>query len=304
VPLDPAIQVLLDQLAQVGGPTLRESGVEQGRQAYQLMAMLDGETTPLDRVEELDAGGVPARLYAAGRDGTRPIIIWIHGGGWVIGDLETADRTCRRLAAGTGALVISLDYRLAPEHPYPAAPDDCINALRWIVDHAGEIGGVASHIAIGGDSAGGNLSAVTALRARDEGIALRLQLLVYPVTDCTMSSGSYDANGEGYLLSADSMDFFVGHYLSAGLDPKDPRVSPLYADDLCGVAPALIITAEFDPLCDEGEAYADRLKDADVPVTVRRFDGQVHTFYALNSITEAAGEAMTISVDALNKAFS
>src|SRR5438128_7986790 len=161
MPVDPAIQVVLDQLAEAGGPTLRESGVEQGREMIRMLAMLEGEPSPLERVEALDVGGVPARLYATNMGDVRPIVVWIHGGGWVIGDLETADRTCRKLAIGTDAIVISLDYRLAPESPFPSAPDDCIAALRWIVDHASELGGDATRIAIGGDSAGGNLAAVT-----------------------------------------------------------------------------------------------------------------------------------------------
>jgi acetyl esterase len=175
--------------------------------------------------------------------------------------------------------------------------------LRWLVEHAAELGGDSTRIAIGGDSAGGNLSAVVALQARDEGISLRFQLLVYPVTDCTMSSSSYRENAEGYLLSADSMDWFVNHYLG-DTDPKDSRVSPLYADDVSGVAPALVITAEFDPLRDEGEAYAERLREAGVKVTARRFDGQVHGFYGLGTITEGANEAIAISVDALTAALS
>jgi acetyl esterase len=222
--------------------------------------------------------------------------VWYHGGGFVIGDLESADRTCRKLAIGTGALVVSVDYRLAPEHPFPAGPDDCFAALRWIVDNAASLGGDSSRLAVGGDSAGGNLAAVVALQARDQGVALRHQLLVYPVTDCTMSSTSYDENAEGYLLTRDSMDWFVVHYLSAGADAKDPRVSPLYADDLRGVAPALVITAEFDPLRDEGEAYAERLRDAGVEVETRRFDGQVHGFFGLGTITPVANEAVDLAI--------
>jgi acetyl esterase len=305
MPLDPAVKLLLDQVGQAGGPTLREAGVDQGRQMLQAMALLDGEPVEVARVENITIGDtIPARLYAASTGETLPIIVWYHGGGFVIGDLETADRTCRTLAAGAGALVVSVDYRLAPEDPFPAGPDDCFTALRWIVDHAGELGGDASRIAVAGDSAGGNMAAVTALRARDEGVPLRYQLLVYPVTDCTMSSSSYEENAEGYLLTRDSMDWFIGHYLSGGADAKDPRVSPLYADDLRGVAPATVITAEFDPLRDEGEAYAERLRDADVDVELDRFDGQIHGFFALNSITPGAGEAVQLAIDKLKAALA
>ncbi|HEV3226597.1 MAG TPA: alpha/beta hydrolase [Acidimicrobiales bacterium] len=304
MPVDPAIQTMLDQLAEAGGPTLEQAGVEQAREMIRMLAVLEGDPAPLERVEDIEVGGVAARLYATGSGGARPILVWIHGGGWVIGDLETADRTCRKLAIGTDAIVISLDYRLAPEHPFPAGPDDCVAALAWIIDHAAEIGGDRSRIALGGDSAGGNLSAITALHARDNGIPLRFQLLVYPATDLTLSSASIDENGEGYLLTKESMVWFTGHYLTGGTDPKDPRVSPLYTDDLTGVAPALVITAEFDPLRDEGEAYAERLKDAGVPVTLRRFDGQIHGFYPLGSITEGANEAIALSIAALKAALN
>jgi acetyl esterase len=304
MPLDPAVKTMLDQLAEAGGPTLREAGVDQGRQMLQMMAMLEGEPAEIARVESVTIDGIPARVYAASADDALPVLVWYHGGGFVIGDLETADRTCRKLAIGAGALVISIDYRLAPEHPFPAGADDCITALRWIVDHAKELGGDPSRIAIGGDSAGGNLAAVTALRARDAGLPLRHQLLVYPVTDCTMSSSSYEENAEGYLLSADSMDWFIGHYLGGTTDAKDPHVSPLHADDVSGVAPALVITAEFDPLRDEGEAYAERLRDAGVDVEVRRFDGQVHGFFGLGSIWPAANDAVDLAIAHLRKAFS
>lgn len=304
MPLDPGLEAALTQMAQAGGPTLREGGVEQGRQMMQMMAMLDGEPVEVARVEDLTvAGSIPARLYGPADGTNHPILVWYHGGGFVIGDLDTADPTCRKLAAATGAVVVSVDYRLAPEHPFPAAADDCLAALRWVVDHATDLGGDPTRIAVGGDSAGGNLAAVTALAARDAGIDLRYQLLVYPVTDCTMSSASYDTNGQGYLLTADSMDWFIGHYLSGG-DAKDPRVSPLFADDVSGTAPALVLTAEFDPLRDEGEAYAERLRDAGVDVELRRFDGQVHGFFALSTLTAGTGEAIALAVARLNSAFS
>jgi len=249
-------------------------------------------------------GRIPARAYAVTTDRSLPIVVWYHGGGFVIGDLETADRICRKLAIGTGALVISIDYALAPERPFPAGPDDCFAALQWIIENAESLGGDSSRVAIGGDSAGGNMAAVTAIRARDAGIALRHQLLVYPVTDCTMTSTSYVANAEGYLLTADSMDWFIGHYLSGGADAKDPRVSPLYADDLRGLAPALVITAEFDPLRDEGEAYGERLEEAGNDVVLRRFDGQIHGFFPLGAVIPAANDAVTLAVDHLKAALA
>ena len=305
MPLDPIVKTMLDQMAEVGGPTLREAGVEQGREMIRMLAMMEGDPLEIARVEPLTvADSIQARLYADAAGSSLPIVVWYHGGGWVIGDLETADRTCRKLAAAAGALVISIDYALAPERPFPAGPDECWAALRWIVDHADELGGDASRVAIGGDSAGGNMAAVTAIRARDEGLTLRHQLLVYPATDCTMTSTSYVDNAEGYLLTADSMDWFIGHYLSGGAEAKDPRVSPLYADDVRGVAPALVITAEFDPLRDEGEAYAEKLKEAGVDVAVQRFDGQIHGFFGLGSIIPAANDAVALAVDHLKTALN
>jgi acetyl esterase len=306
MPLDPAVKTMLDQMAEAGGPTLREAGVEQGRQMLQMLSMLEGEPAEVARVDDITvAGTIPARVYAVSTDGAqRPVLVWYHGGGFVIGDLETADRVCRKLAIGTGALVVSVDYRRAPEAPAPACADDCFATLQWVIEHAGELGGDATRVAIGGDSAGGNLAAVTALRARDAGIELTFQLLVYPVTDCTMSSSSYEENAEGYFLTRDSMDWFIGHYLSGGADAKDPLVSPIFADDLRGAAPALVITAEFDPLRDEGEAYAERLRDAGVDVTSRRFDGQVHGFFPLGALWPAGNDAVALAVDKLNAAFA
>jgi acetyl esterase len=295
---------MLDQAAAAGVPTLREAGVEQGRQMYQHIAMLDGTPVTVERVEDISIGGtIPARMYASAIGGPLPMLVWFHGGGFVIGDLETADRTCRKLAAGAEMLVVSVGYRLAPEEPFPAGPDDCFSALCWVIDNATRLGGDPRRVAIGGDSAGGNLAAVTALQARDQGLLLRYQVLLCPVTDCTMAWPSYHEYGEGYLLTRDDMDWFIGHYLSGRQAAQDPRVSPLYASSLRGVAPALIITAEFDPLRDEGEAYGERLRDADVEVEVRRFDGQVHGFFGLSSITSVAEEAIDLVTARLRGAF-
>jgi acetyl esterase len=217
----------------------------------------------------------------------------------VIGDLDTADSTCRALANGSGAVVVSVDYRLAPEHRFPAAVEDCLAALDWVVANGTELGADSTRIAVGGDSAGGNLAAVASIAARDKGIALRHQLLVYPVTDATFSQPSMDENAEGYLLTKDSMLWFGDHYFGDNGDAKDPRLSPLYADDLTGVAPATVLTAEFDPLRDEGEAYAERLREADVPVELTRYDGMIHGFFALGMVTPVAGEAMELATSRL-----
>jgi acetyl esterase len=224
----------------------------------------------------------------------------------VLGDLDTADSTCRSLTVKSGAAVVSVQYRLAPEHPYPAGVDDACVAASWVASHAGEIGGDPSRIAVGGDSAGGNLATVTALQLkRKGGPRFCFQLLVYPVTDGGMNHPSYHDNGEGYQLTADAMAWFYELYLVDG-DRQDPCVSPLYAplDDLAALPAALVITAEFDPLRDEGEAYARRLQEAGIPVKLSRYDGQIHGFFGLDTLIDAGNDALEEAAAALRDAFS
>jgi acetyl esterase len=222
----------------------------------------------------------------------------------VIGDLESADPTSRKLANRSGAVVVSVDYRLAPEHPFPAAVDDCWAALEWVAANAGEIGGDATRLAVGGDSAGGNLAAVVAAKAAQAGgPQLRHQLLVYPATDLTFSYPSIDSNGDGYLLTKKSMRWFVDHYLG-NADPKDPIVSPLYTDDVSGVAPATVLTAEFDPLRDEGAAYAERLTESGVDCDHHCYDGMIHGFFGMGTITPVALESMDAACARLRTALA
>jgi len=293
MPVDPPIQAMLDAMAEAGGPSLSDLTPVQGRELMKNLALADGAGEPVAHVDDRAIAGVPVRVYRA--EGTpasdAPCLVWIHGGGFVIGDLDSTDSVARKLANRTGAVVVSVDYRLAPEAPFPAAPDDCLAVLEAIVGNPSELGVDVSRIAVGGDSAGGNLAAVTAISARDQGVPLRHQLLVYPATDLTMSHPSIVENGEGYLLTKDGMEWFMRHYLG-DQEPKDPKASPLYADRLDGVAPATVITAEFDPLRDEGNAYADRLRDAGVPVEHRQFDGQIHGFFGMTGITAGAVEAV------------
>ena len=299
MPLDAQAQVLLDQLAAAGGAPLSETDPETARTMFAAMAALAGTPEEVATIENRtipgpDGNDIPIRIYTP-TSGTapRPGIVFFHGGGWVIGDLESHDAPCRAMANATGAVVISVDYRLAPESRAPAAAEDSYAATKWVANNAGVLGVDPGRLAIAGDSAGGNLTAVTALLARDRGgPPLRFQLLIYPVTDCTLSSGSMEENAEGYLLTADSMRWFVDHYLGTTIDPKDPIVSPLHADDLSGLPPAHVVTAEFDPLRDEGEAYAARLKDAGVPVTVKRYDGQIHGFFSMGMVIDAARDAL------------
>ncbi|MDL4776438.1 MULTISPECIES: alpha/beta hydrolase [Thermomonosporaceae] len=263
----------------------------------------------LPRVRDLsvrgeDGAAVPARLYRPEPPaaGPLPLLVYLHGGGWVLGGVDNVDAACRELAAGAGCAVLNVGYRLAPEHPFPAAVDDAWTALAAVAADPGRYGAVPGALAVAGDSAGGNLAAAAALMARDRGVALAHQLLVYPVTDTAMDTASWSAFGSGYGLDADAMARFMGLYRGAA-DPADPRLAPLRAADLSGLAPATVVTAEYDILRDEGEAYARRLADAGVPVRLRRFDGVVHSFFLLPEIFDAGAEAMRFAVRRLRTAF-
>lgn len=285
---------LLDMLAALDGPALAEMDPADARAAYAAMGAMNPptETPPVMRDLEIDRpdGSVGARLYLPGGDGPHPVLVWYHGGGWVIGDLETSDATARTLCVKAGIAVLSVDYRLAPEHRFPAAVVDARAALDWARSGGdGEVDG--TRVAVGGDSAGGNLAAVVAQQARDEGVHLAHQLLVYPATDLTRSSASYVENADGYFLTADTMKWFCDHYLG-DTDPTDPVASPLHATDLKGLAPATVITAELDPLRDEGEAYAAAMSEAGVTVELVRYDGQIHGFLGLHALLDDANTAL------------
>jgi acetyl esterase len=304
MPLDPAAKNVLDLLAAMGGTPLHESTPDEGRASFAGLKMLGGDGADVASVTPATYGGVPGITVTPHGTGPFPVLVWIHGGGWVIGSADESIATARDLAAGANCIVVSLDYRLAPEHKAPAAADDCITAVGWVLDHAHEFGGDSARVAVGGDSAGGNLAALTALRF---GSRLRQQVLVYPATDLTLTSPSIDENAEGYLLTKASMQWFVGHYLDgSGTSATDPGISPAFANDaaLAASAPAFVITAEFDPLRDEGEAYAARLSSLGVPVTARRFDGQIHAFYSMPAVIPAAADAIAQTTEVLRVAFS
>jgi acetyl esterase len=245
---------------------------------------------------ETDAGPLQARQYVPAEQAPAPpLLVYYHGGGFTYGDLETHDGVCRLLCKHSGAHVLAIDYRLAPEHPFPAAVEDARAALRWAIAHAPELGADPARVGVGGDSAGGNLAAVTAqLAARDGGPAPVLQLLIYPVTDFTRATGrSRELFGEGFLLTSSEIDWFDENYLGAGREAaSDPRVSPLYGEDLGDLAPAIVVTAAFDPLRDEGEAYAEAMRAAGTPVTLRRFEGFIHAFINLGGVNPACREAV------------
>jgi acetyl esterase len=309
LPVHPQVQMLLDGLAQAGGDPLDQMSPADAREVYRGLIAFDQpeEVTRVDdRLIPADGTDVPVRVYtpADAVGGNAPLLIWIHGGGWVIGDLDTADATARALANRSGAVTVSVDYRLAPEHPAPAALEDCLAALTWCVENAELLGADASRVAVGGDSAGGNLAACLCQRVRDEfGPDIDFQLLVYPVTDCTLSTESMDENAEGYFLTKATMEWFVGHYVGSG-DPKLSSVSPLYADSFAGLPPAFVITAELDPLRDEGEAYASQLRDAGVPVEHVRYDGQIHGFFGLAGILDDGRAAVDRAGAALRAALT
>jgi acetyl esterase len=286
MPLDSQSQAFLEQLAATGAPPLHELSVAEARQVIVTLFGTQGDPEPVGAVEERTipgAGGeMPTRIYMPYGTGPFPVLVYLHGGGWVIGDLEAYDATCRALTNAAGCLVVAMEYRLAPEHTFPAAPEDCYAATCWVAANATAIGGDPRRIAVGGDSAGGNLAAVVAQMARDRGgPALVYQLLVYPVTDYGYDTTSYRENAEGYLLTKDAMVWFWNHYLRSADDGNNPLASPLRANDLHGLPPAMVLTAEFDPLRDEGEAYAIRLQEAGVPVTLKRYAGTIHGFFSL-----------------------
>jgi acetyl esterase len=306
--LDPQARMLLDQLEALGGPPLSQQTPEEARAGFAALAAVAGP--PEDPVPTEDrsipgpSGEIPVRIYRPESDRPLPVVVYFHGGGWVIGDISSHDTTCQRLASGVPAIVVSVDYRLAPEHRFPAAVDDCDVATSWVSTHATEFGGDPARLAVAGDSAGGNLAAVVALHARDaDGPAIAFQLLIYPGTDMTRSLPSHTENGTGYLLDSDTIGWFMDNYL-ADADPRHPDASPLFAEDLSGLPPALVVTAEFDPLRDEGEAYAERLRQAGGRVTTSRYNGMIHGFYGLDSVFDAAKRATGETVEALREALA
>jgi acetyl esterase len=237
-------------------------------------------------------GDIPVRIYTPPNVlVTRPGLVWFHGGGWVFGDLEGADNNARGLCMAADCVVVSVDYRLAPEAKFPAAADDCYAVTEWVAEHAADLRIDAKRVAVGGDSAGGNLAAVVAQLARNAGPELSYQMLIYPVTDANFGTGSYTENAVGYLLTKEDMEWFWECYLNAPADAKDPKAAPLQAANLAGLPPAIVITAEYDPLRDEGEAYAAKLQAAGVPVECVRYPGMIHGFFG-NPAIDDGGKAL------------
>lgn len=311
MPLDPQLEPLVQLMNAAGAETpLSERTVDEVREGFEALPALFGEPEAVTLVQEqtLDGSGgdITVRIYQPGRAGPFGALVWFHGGGFVIGNLDTHDHVCRELANRAECVVVAVDYRLAPEHRFPAAVDDCWAALNWVLEEGPSMSIETDRIAVGGDSAGGNLAAVVARRARDEGEPeLRLQLLVYPFVDLRTAPDwpSRSTNGEGYVLSTEQLDWFRDHYLG-GSDGDDPDATPSVAEDLAGLAPAYVVAAEFDPLHDETVAYADQLRAAGVPVELRDYAGAVHIFFQLGPVTEIGRRAVDEAATALRAALA
>ena len=307
MPLDPEAKAVLDTMAgsaDVDPFTIPPALMREGFAALSGQA----EGPEIAKVEMKDvpgpAGKIPVRVYTPAGDGEKPGLVYFHGGGFVVCDLDSHDATCRELANGADCIVVSVDYRLAPEAKFPAAPEDCYAATKWVAEHASHLGIDADRIAVAGDSAGGNLAAVVALMCRDRsGPTLTHQLLIYPVTDNRFDTTSYKENGEGYFLSAEMMRWFWYHYLESESDGESALASPLRAADLSRLPSATVLTAEYDPLHDEGRAYAERLQKAGVKTKYTDYPGVFHGFFGMTAQIPRARQAVDEACEALRKAF-
>lgn len=302
MPLDPPTAAVLDLIASSGASASMAQGTPaQARAGFRLMTVGIRDPGTLASVRAVEdgtiagpAGDVPIRVYRPLLDGSVPTVLFFHGGGFVIGDLDTHDDHARLVCARVGAVVVSVDYRLAPENPFPAGLEDCIAATRWVAAHIEQFGGDADRLAVAGDSAGGNLAAAVALAARDGGPRLAAQLLLYPGIDFRDGDDRHPSrleNGDGLFLTAEDMRWFRDHYLPDEAAASDPRASVLLAEDLTGLPAAVVGTGEYDPLRDEGEAYALALAQAGVKVVQRRYDGLIHGFFGMGTFSPAAAAA-------------
>lgn len=299
MPLDPQIEAILTLMSQAGGGQMSAGSPQQAREFFTMATVTMRDPSTLASVAATEdstipgpVGDIPIRIYRPAAEGSVPTMAFFHGGGFVIGDIETHDDHARRLCHDLGMVVVSVDYRLAPEHKFPAGFEDCLAATQWIADNIAALGGDPDKILVGGDSAGGNLSAAVALATRETGPKLAAQFLIYPGVDFDEDADypSRVENAEGYFLTAEDMLWFGDLYIDAA-HRLDPRASTIKAD-LAGAPPAVIGTAEFDPLRDEGEAYAKALADAGVEVRLARYDGLIHGFYGMGPFSPAAEAAI------------
>jgi acetyl esterase len=304
--LDGRTQWLLQLLARSGQPPIEKSSVTEARSEYDaFMLEMGGRLAPIgemvDRIVDGPTGRLRVRTYRPAGAVARllPTILYFHGGGWVMGSLEGYDRVCRYISSRTGCAVVAVDYRLAPEHKFPAAIEDAVASFRWLAENATDLGTDPARIVLAGDSAGGNIAAVAAQLLRDEPRPPCLQWLMFPATNLAFDSPSYESCGEGFFVTRAAMEWFRGHYLNNLSEIDDPRASPLQASDLTGVAPALIFTNGIDPLRDEGKAYADRLTAAGVKTFHREFESLIHGFIGMRGAIQAAARAMDDMVTGL-----
>jgi acetyl esterase len=307
MPLHPQCKAFLDMIAASGGPPLESLPVEEARKVPYQMIELGGPVDPVAHVGDWTIPGpvqpIRTRVYRPASAQDLPALVFFHGGGFVICDLETHDRLCRKLANASGSVVVAIDYRLAPEHKFPAALDDAYAATRYVAEHPVELGINPARLAVGGDSAGGTLAAAVALMARDRGApSIRFQLMIYPLTDWDDDSPSIHEYGENYFLTRDLMKWFATQFVETAADRRQPYASPLRAADLRGLPPGMIITAECDPLRDQGEAYGRKLQDAGVPVVIKRYDGMIHPFLSICGVVDAGREAIDEAASAVRQA--
>ncbi len=308
--LTPQMRSVLERMARAGHAPLHTRSVQDARAAYQAGAdVLEVPKATLARVEDLqiparDGHALPARLYAASTDVGQPLLLYTHGGGFTIGNIATHDILCRELARLAGCMVVSLDYRLAPEHRFPTASNDAWDALQWLAAHAESLGADRGRLAVGGDSAGGTLAAVNAILARDAGLPLALQLLIYPGCAAHQDTPSHTTFARGLVLEAPAISWFFGHYVRSREERDDWRFAPLNAHDVDGVAPAWVGLAECDPLVDEGIAYADKLRMAGVPVDLDIYRGVTHEFIKMGRAIPEARQAHADAARALRRASS
>jgi acetyl esterase len=306
--LHPQCKAFLDMLAAAGGPPLEQLPLDEARKLPYQMIDAGGPEEPVSQVDTRVIPGpvpIPVRVYRPTLDQDLPALVYFHGGGFVICNLDTHDRLCRNLANASGSVVVSVDYRLAPEHKFPAAAEDAFAATRYVAEHAAEFGVDPNRIAVGGDSAGGNLATVVALMARERGgPSLKFQLLIYPVVDFDDDSPSMREYGQNHFLTRESMEWFTSSYVATAVDRRAPYASPWYATDLHGLPPAMVMTAECDPLRDQGEAYGRRLQEAGVAVVIKRYDGMIHPFFSLSGIIDAGRVAIADAGSAVRQALN
>ena len=308
--LDPEARALLDEAARLGVPDVVDVSVAQARrQMREGRAAIAGPVLPVASVQERQLPGpgaaIPVWIYRPSEQGDLPVLVYFHGGGWVIGGLDTHDNIARALCQYADCVVVSVDYRLAPEHRFPAALEDAYTATRWVAQNAEELGIDPSRLAVGGDSAGGNLAAAVAQQSyKDNNLNIAFQLLIYPVTDVSLSFPSMQEFAEGYRLTRAAMAWFIDHYLGPQGNRSDPRVAPLLSSDLSDLPPALVLTAGCDPLRDEGKAYADKLAQAGVEVEYRCFNGMIHGFFGMPGALKMATKAQLYASAVLKRALT